>query len=323
MTVLVTGGSGFIGAELVRLLLAAGEQRPVVFDIDPSTARLADVAHQVELVRGDLGEPGDVMSAVESARPDVIYHLGGMLTVRSDADPAAALRANALGTFHVLEAARRYGVRQVLFSSSIATYGGDIREESVGDYTLQRPMMFYGATKLFGEHMGLFFKRKHGLDFRGIRYPSVVGPGVATPSVSQYTSRVIEESARGNPYTVFVRRDTRAPVIYYRDAARAMIKLGEAPIESIVTVNYLIAGVAPTPTAGELADAVQARVPGARIDFKPDPEVQAIMDHRRAISNIDDSNARKEWGWRSEYTLEQVVEEVVAEVRRDSERNSR
>jgi threonine 3-dehydrogenase len=311
MTVLITGGAGFVGAQLVRTLLDGGERRPAVFDIDPSPQRLEGVEDRVEVLGGDPG----VLDAVKSVRPTVIYHLGGMLSAPSEADPAAALHANALGTFNVLDAARLFDVRQVLYSSSIATYGLDIREDGVGNHTLQRPELFYGATKLFGEHMGLFYRRKYGIDFRGIRYPSIVGPGVRTASVSQYTSRVIEERARGNPYTVNVRPDTRNPIMYYKEAARALVALRDAPAQNIKAVCYVLAGVTPTPSAREIADAVRERVPGARISFEPDPEIQDVMDSRRALSRIDESSARREWAWRSEYTLGRIVDEMIEELR--------
>ena len=269
MTVLVTGGAGFVGAELVRTLREAGEERPVVFDISSFARRLDGVHDQVELLQGDLGESSQVLNAVKTVRPGVIYHLGGMLSAPSDADPAAALRANALGTYHVLEAARLFDVRQVLFSSSIATYGLDIRDEYVDDYTLQRPELFYGATKLFSEHMGLFYRKNYGIDFRGVRFPSIVGPGVRTASVSQYTSRVIEESALGNPYTISVKPETRNPIMYYKEAARALVKLGQAPVENIKAVNYLVVGVTPTPSAGEIAETVRERVPGSPLSPIP------------------------------------------------------
>ena len=72
-----------------------------------------------------------------------------MLSVPSEADPAAAIQANALGTFHVLEAARLFDVPQVLFASSTGVYGLGIQEDVINDDTLQRPLLFYGATKLF------------------------------------------------------------------------------------------------------------------------------------------------------------------------------
>ena len=129
MGTLITGGTGFIGAEIVRLLVEAGEEDLVVFDVNPSTQRLGDIADEVETIRGDLSNFSHVLNAVQQAEPRTIYHLGSMLSVPSDADPSAAFRANAQGTFHVLEAARLLGVAQVLFSSTIATYGFDIREE--------------------------------------------------------------------------------------------------------------------------------------------------------------------------------------------------
>ncbi len=133
MSVLITGGTGFIGAEIARILLEKGAKKPVVFDINPSPQRLGDFANQVEMIRGDLGSFSDVMNAVKTTKPDVIYHLGGMLSLPSEADPPASLRANVLGTFHVLEAARLFEVRQVLFSSTVVTYGLDIQEPVITD----------------------------------------------------------------------------------------------------------------------------------------------------------------------------------------------
>ncbi len=313
MSVMITGGTGFIGAEIARLLLEKGEKRPVVFDINPSPQRLGNFANRVEMLRGDLGSFSDVLNTVKATKPDVIYHLGGMLSVPSEADPPASLRANVLGTFHVLEAARLFEVRQVLFSSTIVTYGLDIQEPVITDSTLQRPQLFYGATKVFCEHMGRFYKRKYGIDFRGVRYPSIVGPGVKTPGVAQYTSWVIEECASGNPYTIKAKPDTAVPVLYFKDAARAMVQLGEAPLETIRTVVYLLAGVTPTPTAQELADAVRAKVPGATIAFVADPAVQGVLE--KLSLPLDDRNARKEWKWQPAYNQEQIVMDFLQELR--------
>ncbi len=318
MDILITGGTGFIGADVVRILLEKGEKRPVVFDINPSTKRLDDVADQIELVRGDLGNFSHVLSIVKQTKPRVIYHLGGMLSVPSDADPAAALRANALGTYHVLEASRLFNVSQVIFSSTLATYGLGIREDIINDFTLQRPQLFYGATKVFCEHMGLFYKRKFGLDFRSIRYPSIVGPGVKTPGVVQFTSWVIEECAKGNPFTFNVKPETRAPVMYFKDSSRAMVKLGEAAPDNIKMVNYVVAGARPIASAGELADIVRAKIPAAQINFEPDMELQAVLD--KLLLPIDDSCARDEWGWNPEYDQERIVEDFLQELKQNPQR---
>src|SRR5262249_19751547 len=157
--------------EVVRLLIERGEERPVIFDINPSPRRIDDVAGQVEIVRGDLGNFSHVLDVVKRTQPPAIYHLGGMLSLLCEADPPAATPANGLGTSHVLEAARLFEVPQVLFASTIGTYGDDLGDGPIDDVALQRPIALYGATKVFGEHLGRYYRRRYGLDFRGLRYP--------------------------------------------------------------------------------------------------------------------------------------------------------
>lgn len=317
MATLITGGTGLIGAEVARVLLEKGEQGPVLFDFNPSPNRIDDIADQVDVVRGDVGNFSHVIDAVKQARPSVIYHLGAILSVPSDADPASSFHVNAQGTFNVLEAARLFDVPQVIFTSSIGTYGLDIQGETISDGTLQRPVLFYGATKVFGENMGYYYRLKHGLDFRGVRFPSIVGPGVRSPGVAQYIPWVIEECGKGNPYTIYVKPETRVPIMYIRDAARALVMLSDAPKESIETVMYLLAGITPTPSAAELADVVRARIPDAQIDFKPDMQIQRTLDMLRPL---DDSNARREWAWKPNYDLEQTVVDFLSELRQNSKR---
>ena len=318
MSILITGGTGFIGAQVVRELLKKGEKDLVAFDINPSTKRLDGVLDQVEVIWGDLGNFSHVLNAVKSVRPKVIYHFGGMLSIPSDTDPQASFRANAMGTYHILESAKLFEVPQVLFSSTIGTYGTHIRENVLDDYTIQRPQLFYGATKVFGEHMGLFYRRKYGLDFRGVRYPAIVGPGVKTPGVAQYTSWAIEECARGNPFTLHVSPETRCPVMYYKDAALAIIKLAEAPLENIKMVNYTIAGVTPIATAQELVDMVIKRIPDAKINFDPDLDLLAVIE--KLLLAIDDCCAKKEWNWKAEYDQERIINDFLEELKLHPER---
>ena len=317
MATLITGGTGLIGSEVARLLLEKAEHKPVLFDFSPSPNRIADIADEVEVVRGDVGNFSHVLNAVKQARPSVIYHLGAMLSVPSDADPASSFHINAQGTFNVMEAARLFDVPQVIFTSSIGTYGLDVQGETISDYTLQRPTLFYGATKVFGENMGYYYRLKHGLDFRGVRFPSIVGPGVRSPGVAQYIPWVIEECGKGNPYTIYVKPETRVPAMYIRDAARALVMLSDAPAESIKTVMYLLSGITPTPSALELADAVRARLPHAQIDFKPDRQIQRALD---MFLPLDDTNARREWAWKPSYNLEQTVDDFLSEMRQNPKR---
>jgi len=100
--------------------------------------------------------------------------------------------------------------------------------------------------------------------------------------------------------------------MYFKDAALAAIKLGEAPLENIRMVNYVIGGATPVASARELADIVKDKIPGAQIDFNPDPETQMIVD--KLMLPIDDSIARKEWNWQPEYDQERIVDDFVEEM---------
>ena len=316
--ILITGGTGFIGAEIVHQLLARGEEEIHVLHRSGNFQRLQDVLERVNPIQVELADGARLDDVVAATRPQVICHLGAILTGPGEEDPQAATMANAFGTYALLEAARRHGVKQFLFASSIGVYGADIHEDVITDLTLQRPFTIYGITKVFGEQLGSYYKRKYGLDFRGLRYPSIVGPGVSTPSIVQFTSWVIEESAKGNPFTITVTPETAVPVMYYKDAARAMIQLGEAPLEGIETVNYLVDGVKPTPTAGELAEIVRSRIPEARISFEPNALLQPAID--QVIRPVDDGRARAEWGWEPAYDQKAIVDDFLAEWRGHPER---
>ena len=312
MTTLITGGAGFIGAEVVRILLEQGESGVAIFSRNPRLDELNGNSGNVDPIRGDVGVLSHVVDAVSKVKPDVIFHFGAMLSSPSEEDPASSIQTNAMGTFHVLEAARIFGVRQVIFASSIGVYGTGVQGDVVDDFTIQRPVVLYGATKLFGEHLGLFYKRKYGIDFRGLRYPSVIGPGVRSPGMVQYTSWVIEESAKGNPYTMKVSPDLQVPVMYIKEAGQAAVQLSEAPEEDIKTVVYNVDGMKPTPSAKELVDAVEKNVPSARIEFDVDTNLQAILDN--AMKKLDDTRARAEWGWNPKYDLDRIVKEFVSEL---------
>ena len=107
-------------------------------------------------------------------------------------------------------------------------------------------------------------------------------------------------------------------MLYVKDAARAMIELAAATLEQIRTINYLVTGMEPVPTAGELAELVRDRVPGAQIDFAPDPELQALLD--QMVRPIDDRNARAEWGWQPAYGLEAMIDDFLWELREHPQR---
>ncbi|MEE2754372.1 MAG: NAD-dependent epimerase/dehydratase family protein [Candidatus Latescibacterota bacterium] len=302
---LVTGGTGFIGAEVMRLLAGRGDT-PVAFDLHPNEERLSGM--DVSIEQGDLGDGDAVETAVIKHKPDVIYHFGGMLSVPSEADHVASFSANATGTLNVLKAALKHSVRKVVYSSSMISHGQNIENQTIDDDTLQRPNLFYGATKVFSEHMGIWFQRKYGIDFRGLRYPGIVGPGVKTPGVAQYNAWMIEAAIKREPFTAWVREDTRHAILYYKDAAKAAVQLADAPKKNLKRSVYVLTSQQPSPSAGELAETVKREIPGTEITFEVDPARQKIVDD--VEREIDDGNARREWGFEPEYDLVRMISDM-------------
>jgi nucleoside-diphosphate-sugar epimerase len=311
---LITGGTGLLGSELARILVDRDE-RPVVIDVSPPRGRLAALGDRFEFEPVSVTEPEPMLRLIQARAVDVVFHLGGMLSLPSESDPQAAVQVNAQGTYNVLEAARRGGAQKVIFASSIAVYGLDLPDGPVNDDTLQRPTSMYGACKVFGELLGRYFARRFGLDFRGLRFPSVVGPGFQVAHMSIYNCWAIEEPLKGNPYRLQVEPATRCPAIYYKDAVRALISLAEAPASEIVSRVYNLAGVKPPFSAGELVEAVRRSIPGADLDFEPDQQIIALL---AGLGNmdLDETNARRQWGWRPDYDLEAMIDDFIDEFRR-------
>ena len=153
MSILVTGGCGLIGSILTRMLAEKGN-KVWVLDRAKIIQRFSGIEDRVTFLETDLGNFSKVLEAVKESAPNVIFHLGAMLSAPSNADPPSAFSSNVCGTFHVLEAARLFDVPKVIFTSSRGTYGLDIQKAVIDDFTLQRPDSMYGATKVFGELLG-------------------------------------------------------------------------------------------------------------------------------------------------------------------------
>ena len=310
---LITGGTGFIGSCLAKTLLEQGRD-VATLDIKATSPMLQPFAGKWRHFQGNLGNLGEVLTAVSEARPETIYHLGGMLSMPSEQNPQASFQTNMVGTYNLLEAARLFGVRQVIYSSTNGTFGLDLQGlDVIDDNTLQRPFTIYGVGKLFGELIGRYYTRRYGLDFRSIRLPAVVGPGAKTKNVSIYNAWSIEKSFFGEPYEIFVEPEIACPVIYFKDVARAFLSLAETPKEKIKTMNYLIVGVTPMPKAKNLVEVIESRLPQAKLSYNSE---KLAMDFHKMSQGVrwDEKPAVNEWGWRPRYGLEEMVDDFIMEL---------
>ncbi len=313
MRTLVTGGTGYIGAELVRALLERGDE-VVTFGPTSNPGRVKDIAADMTILRGNLAYQAEVFNAVRDHHIERIYHMGSMLSTPSQANPWASFQVNVVGTMNMLEAARLFEVPQFIFTSTIGTYAHGAGTV-VDDMTLQRPATMYGSGKLYCECLGRFYRAKFDMDFRSIRFPSVIGPGTTQRTVAQYNSWIIEYAALGKPFECFVTPETKGPGMYFKDAVRSLLMVADAPRERIEMLNYNVGGLVPTPAAQEIIDEVHKHIPGAEYTFNPDP---LIMDFYRTskVEVFDDSCARAEWDWLPEYgTIADIVPDFINEVR--------
>lgn len=315
--VVVTGGSGLLGSEVVRLLLEEENVKPVVLDLNPNPTRLNKVMDQIEYIEGDVADPDVLDSTFKKFKPVSVYHIAAVLGDTCEKKPLLAARVNAMGFVHLMEAVLQNGVQQVLFSSSGTTYGEDLEPgEMLGDKTLQRPASFYGITKVFAESVGRWYRKHRGVDYRGIHYPAIVGPGLREAGIVTYASAMIEEPANGRPYTIPISPEIQLSIVYVEDGARALIQLGKAPAENIKTINYFINGVKnPVPTAGEMADIVRKYIPDAQITFQVNPEWDKLL--KSASHMVDDSSSVQEWGWQPRYdSWDKVVQAYLRDLQK-------
>ncbi len=314
--VIVTGGSGLLGATVVHELIKDGKYKPVVMDIVDDPKRLNDIKDKVEYVQGDISNPDLLNDTFAKYKPIKIFHLAVLPGDLCENDQMNAVKVNVNGFMYLMEAARKHNVQQVLFSSSGTTYGEDLEEgEILTDKTLQRPASFYGITKVFAESVGRWYRKKYNFDFRGIHYPAIVGPGLRAAGIATYASAMIEIPAKGEAYAIPIGEDIKLSIVYVQDGARALIQLGEAPKENIKAINYFINGVQnPLPSAGEMAEMVKKHIPNAKISFDVNEDWNRLL--KSASHPVDDSSAVAEWNWTPKYnTWDKIIDKYLDDLK--------
>ncbi len=254
MKVLVTGGAGFIGSNLVRALLARGDDVRVLDNFSTGSRRNLDgLDRDVEIVEGELRSYERVHNAVRGT--EIVFHLGALGSVpRSVQDPLTSSAVNVEGTLNVQLAARDEGVRRVVFASSSSIYGNQadlpLRESMAPD-----PISPYGVAKLAAERYCVSFSRVYeSLETVVLRYFNVFGP--RQDPTSQYAAVVplfITAIAAGEPVTIFDDGEQSRDFTYIDNVVAANLLAADAEGASGRIFN--VSGGAPT-TVNELADTI-------------------------------------------------------------------
>jgi UDP-glucose 4-epimerase len=221
MKILVTGGAGFIGSHVVDALLEAGHQVSIVDNLwELGGGRLENLNPQARFYQVDV-RSADLVDVMDQERPEAVCHLAAQHSVKiSTDDPRHDAQVNILGLINLLQAATRFGVRKVVFSSSGATYG-TVEKMPVNEETPQHPESPYGITKLASEYYLRFWKDMHGLDFTLLRYGNVYGPRQDPTGEAGVIAIFARRILLGEPVRIDWDGEQQKDYVYVGDVARA------------------------------------------------------------------------------------------------------
>jgi len=302
MRALIFGGAGSIGSRLSAALVSRGDE-VLSLDVSAEPVVPSDAFGQVDARIGSVQDAAAVDEVVTEFRPDVIFHLAAILSGLAETDSELAWRVNVDGTRNVLEAARRFGIGRVVFTSTVATYGAGLPEPITEDVP-QWPSGLYGVTKVLGERLGVYYHQRFGLDFRAVRLAAMVAPTApAGGAASAFGCDLFVNAVREGGYDLYVYPNTRVPIVWVDDVVGALQLLCDADEAKLSRRVYHIIGAGPS--VQEMVDAVQARLPHARLRFEIDPVRADIVESWP--SRMDDSAARADWGWEPRFDLERMT----------------
>lgn len=302
MRILVTGGGGFIGANLVKALLAQGDE-VVALDLAPCPALLEGLP-KLTYVRGDIGSEIDIYRTIAQHKIEGIFHLGAMMAGPCEANPPSAFRVNFRSTQTLLDASVTFGIKRFFFMSSISIYD-PMQPEPVPHNGIKNPPNIYGQTKLAGEHLLRWYTQNHGIDSRGIRPTWVWGPNRQHGLTTLYTTAMVNRIAQGG--NVFIDNpDERGDWLYIHDCVKAMMLVWNAkdPKERIYTICGSVHSIR------EVAQIAMKHCPEASVTFSEkaaEPSPYAVW--------FDDSAAKRDLGWKPDYSIEDSVKDHLSIVR--------
>jgi len=309
-TVLVTGGTGFVGSYTAAALCEEGAD-VVAFDVSSDTTILQKlgVEEEVEVRTGDVSNGLDVIEAVKETEATHLVHLASLLTAASRENPRDALEVNVVGSNNVLEAARTYDdqVERVAWASSLAVYGPEAEYDvdPVPESEVPNPATHYGATKVYNEHQARLYEQEYGVSTVGIRPTLVYGP-YRMAGITNFTD-IIEKPARGESYSID-HGDQFMDWVHVKDVAQAFKLATFAPEEDLSLSAYNISGE--TATVREAAEVLK--------DILLDADLSVSDEGSHSWNfRVDRSAAEEDLGYDPAYEMENGFEQYINTVQRE------
>ncbi len=303
--ILIIGAGGQIGSELTTYLRSIyGDSHVVATDVR-ECKELSD-GGPFEVV--NALDATSVASVVARHKIDAIFNLVALLSAVGEKNPQMAWDVNMGALMNSLEVSRQHHC-QLFTPSSIGVFGASSPKDQTPQDTVMRPSTIYGVCKVTGELLGDYYHSRYGLDTRSVRFPGIISnvtlPGGGT---TDYAVDIYYEAVKSGKFTCPIPQDVYMDMIYMPDALRACVELMEAdPTKLIHRNSFNVASMSFTPEI--IAAEISKRMPSFEMNYQVDPVKENIA--KSWPNSLDDSCARAEWGWKPEWDLESMTDDML------------
>lgn len=311
--ILIVGAGGQIGSELTTYLRKIyGDANVVATDVRECKA----LAEQGPFEVLDALDANAMASVVSRYGIDTIFNLVALLSAVGEKNPQLAWKVNIGALTNSLEVARERKCA-VFTPSSIGAFGPSSPKDKTPQDTVMRPTTMYGVCKVTGELMSDYYHSRFGVDTRSVRFPGLISnvtlPGGGT---TDYAVEIYYEAIRSGRFTCPVPSDVYMDMMYMPDALRACVELMEADPSKLVHRNsFNIASMSFTPEV--ICAEIRKRLPDFTMDYDVDPVKKAIAESWP--NSLDDTCAREEWGWKPEWDLSRMTDDMLEHIRQKLE----
>ena len=309
--ILVTGAMGQIGSELItKLRDVYGADQVVATDIRKKEDDPVVQAGPFEIL--DVTDGERMFELAKKHQVDTIMHLAALLSATAEAKPLLAWNLNMGGLVNALETARELNC-QFFTPSSIGAFGPSTPKDNTPQDTIQRPTTMYGVNKVSGELLCDYYYQKFGVDTRGVRFPGLISyvapPGGGT---TDYAVDIYYKAIQDKAYTSYIGKGTYMDMMYMPDALNAIVGLMEADASKLIHRNaFNVTAMSIEPE--DVAASIRKHIPEFKLSYEVDPVRQAIADSWP--NSIDATAAMQEWGFKAEYDLDKMTEDMLAKLR--------
>ena len=304
--ILVIGASGQIGSELVlELRKEFGLNKVIASDIIPSSEEIMSSGPFEKL---DVTDSSKLLEIVKKHKITQIYLLAAILSANAESKIEMAWDLNMSSLFNVLNLAKEKIVKKIFWPSSIAVFGPNTIKDNTPQFAITEPNTVYGISKLAGERWCEYYYNKFQVDVVSLRYPGLIGwksqPGGGT---TDYAVDIFHEAIKNKSYKCFLEKDTFLPMMYMQDAINATLMIMNADANKVqIRSSYNISGISFSPE--DISNEIKKHITNFSISYSADFR-QKIADSWP--NSIDDSIAKKDWGWETQYDLSKMTSEMI------------